>query len=63
MNGMVLSIERRDFYAGLGPFMMDWGEKSTVVYKVAYKTNNQRKEIWVKFGILFGAVWKEDKGE
>lgn len=56
MGGTVISIERRNFFTGLGPFMIVGKGKS--VYRIRYLVNNTEKEGWVRFGGLFGPDWR-----
>jgi len=60
MGGKVDAIERRNFFTGIGPFTIVG--KNKVVYRIVYKISGQTKEIWVRFGGLFGPEWKEGKG-
>ena len=61
MGGKVDAIERRNFFSGIGPFTIVG--KNKVVYRIVYRVNDQRKEIWVRFGGLLGPEWREGKGE
>lgn len=56
MGGQVISIERRNFFTGLGPFMVVG--KGRVVYRIEYRVGNEVKEGWVRFGGLFGPDWR-----
>ena len=57
MGGNVINIERRNFFTGIGPFMTVG--KGRTVYRVEYEADGQTKEIWVRFGGLFGSDWRE----
>ena len=57
MGGEVSSIERRNFFSGIGPFTIVG--KNRVIYRVVYKVDGQTREIWVRFGGLFGPEWRE----
>ena len=57
MGGTVVSTERRNFFTGLGPFHIVG--KGRTVYRVVYEAGGRTCEIWVRFGGLFGADWRE----
>jgi len=52
----VINIERRNFFKGIGPFMVVG--RGRVVYRIEYRIGDQVKEGWVKFGRLFGPDWR-----
>lgn len=56
MGGKVISIERRSFFTGLGPFMVVG--KGRVIYRIEYVINDEVKEGWVRFGGLLGPDWR-----
>jgi hypothetical protein len=56
IGGTVLSIERRNFFTGIGPFKIVG--KGRTVYRIEYKIQDQTKEGWVKFGGIMGADWR-----
>jgi len=56
MGGEVIDIERRNFFKGIGPFMI--AGRGRVIYRIEYYLGGETKEGWVKFGILFGSDWK-----
>lgn len=56
MGGKVICIERRNFFTGLGPFMVVGKGRS--VYRIEYEIHNQTKEGWVRFGGLLGPDWR-----
>lgn len=55
-GGEFISLERRNFIAGLGPFMMVGKGRS--VYRFEYRVGTEIREGWVKFGNLFGPDWR-----
>jgi len=56
MGGRVISIERRSFFTGLGPFMVVG--KGRTVYRIEYDIDGDVKEGWVRFGGLLGPDWR-----
>lgn len=56
MGGTVISIERRNFFTGLGPFMIVGRGRS--VYRFRYSVNKHEEEGWVRFGGLLGPDWR-----
>lgn len=56
MGGSVISIERRNFFTGLGPFMVVG--KGRTIYRFEYTIGSIKHEGWVRFGGLFGADWR-----
>lgn len=56
IGGKVISIERRNFLTGLGPFMVVG--KGRTVYMIEYEIEGEMKEGWVRFGGLFGPDWR-----
>ena len=56
LGGRVISIERRSFFSGLGPFHVVG--KGRVVYRIEYEVNGQLMEGWVRFGGLMGPDWR-----
>jgi len=56
IGGEVINIERRNFFKGIGPFMVVG--RGGVVYRIEYRIGDQVEEGWVKFGRLFGPDWR-----
>lgn len=56
MGGEVINIERRNFFTGLGPFMVVG--KGRIVYRIEYRLGDETREGWVRFGGLLGPDWK-----
>jgi len=56
MGGEVITIERRNFFTGIGPFMVVG--KGRVIYRFEYRIGSQVMEGWVRFGGLFGPDWR-----
>lgn len=59
MGGTVISIERRSFFTGIGPFHVVG--KNRVIYRILYEINGVVKEGWVRFGGLMGPDWRLDE--
>ena len=58
-GGKVISIERRNFFTGIGPFHVVG--KKRVVYRIVYEKNGVEKEGWVRFGGIMGPDWRLDE--
>jgi len=56
IGGEVVQVERRNFFTGLGPFMVVGKGRS--VYRIEYTVNVNTKEGWVRFGGLMGPDWR-----
>jgi len=56
---LVVSIERGGFFAGTGPFT--FVGKNRTIYCVTYTVDAKVREIWVRFGGLLGAEWREPR--
>jgi hypothetical protein len=56
MGGTVISIEKRNFFTGIGPFMVVG--KGRTVYRIDYQAGDAVKEGWVRFGGLLGPDWR-----
>lgn len=57
-GGKVKSIEKRNFFTGIGPFHVVG--KNRVVYRIVYEKKGIEKEGWVRFGGLLGPDWRLD---
>ncbi|MDP4181429.1 MAG: hypothetical protein Q8942_10090 [Bacillota bacterium] len=56
IGGTVISIERRNFFSGIGPFLVVG--RGRVVYRIEYRLDDRAIEGWVRFGGLFGPDWR-----
>lgn len=56
LGGRLISYEKRNFFTGIGPFMVVG--KGRMVYKIEYEINGIKKEGWVRFGGITGPVWR-----
>jgi hypothetical protein len=56
MGGEVISVEKRGFFTGLGPFTVVG--KGRTVYRIEYQIGNSTKEGWVRFGSILGPDWR-----
>lgn len=56
IGGEIISIERRNFFNGIGPFYVVG--KGRAVYRISYLLDGEEKEGWVRFGSLFGPDWR-----
>jgi hypothetical protein len=56
IGGEVISKERRNFFTGIGPFMVVG--KGRAVYRIEYRIDGEIKEGWVRFGGLLGPDWR-----
>lgn len=58
MGGEVISVEKRNFFTGIGPFHVVG--KGRVIYRIIYRIYGVEKEGWVRFGSLLGPDWRLD---
>ncbi|MCT4595649.1 MAG: hypothetical protein N4A57_15480 [Anaeromicrobium sp.] len=56
LGGHLISYERRNFFTGIGPFMVVG--KGRMIYRIEYKVNGIKKEGWVRFGGISGTDWR-----
>jgi hypothetical protein len=54
IGGEVINIERRTF--STGPFILVG--RGRTVYRIEYRTGNETREGWVRFGGFFGPDWR-----
>lgn len=56
IGGEVVNVERRNFFTGIGPFMVVG--KGRTVYRIEYRVEGELKEGWVRFGGMLGPDWR-----
>lgn len=56
LRGRLISYEKRNFFTGIGPFMVVG--KGRMVYRIEYEMNGIKKEGWVRFGGITGPDWR-----
>lgn len=56
IGGRVISIESRNLFSGIGPFMVVG--KGRTVYRIEYQVGDEEREGWVRFGGILGPDWR-----
>ncbi|WFD08715.1 hypothetical protein [Tepidibacter hydrothermalis] len=56
LGGCLINYERRNFFTGIGPFILVGKRK--MVYRIEYEVEGIKKEGWVRFGGLSGPDWR-----
>jgi hypothetical protein len=59
IGGKVISVEKRSFFTGIGPFHMV--ARGQIVYRILYQKNGLEKEGWVRYSGIMGPDWRLDE--